>query len=271
MVERKTPVESARRAVECLVHDFLEAMEARDSSRTAMFDQLVGLVCNQRAAAIEAAKQSGVLHLSDYSNIDPDYFAPTMLKPAQPTGHVWKDFGACGKSCQVCGVDSQDGQGAMSCFGQPTPPTENKDEREELDDLLCVALELSHIGGPAKRAQAIRDHILAERSAVSDAADKAGYERGFQGGQDAVDDAVQAREDLAREHECSMQGLACRDSLRAELTQLQSQHKRLTAAARAWLAWWDLEDESLAVPKGVIESVRTALAETLSETEEKKT
>lgn len=37
------------------------------------------------AAAIEAAKQSGVVQLSDYSNIDPDYFAPTMLKPTPPT------------------------------------------------------------------------------------------------------------------------------------------------------------------------------------------
>lgn len=40
------------------------------------------------------------------------------LSVAQPRQHVWKDYGPCGKTCQFCGVDSQDG-GAMACFGKP--------------------------------------------------------------------------------------------------------------------------------------------------------
>lgn len=96
MVERKTPVESERRAVECLVHDFLEVMEARDSSRTAMFDQLVGLVCDQRAAAIEAAKQSGD-------------FAAAVIQEAEPESdkcrHKSLTLFPFGVECHDCGAE----------------------------------------------------------------------------------------------------------------------------------------------------------------------
>jgi len=107
--------------------------------------------------------------------------------------------------------------------------TDDKNEREHR------SIEVGHIPSLAPYVGEdlmVRIHILeAEDLILSEraAADKAGYERGRAESIQEEFDAHQA--ELAHEHECSMQGLAVRDTLRARLTKLQSRYMTLAAAA----------------------------------------
>lgn len=105
------------------------------------------------------------------------------------------------------------------------PPTENKDERERLledaiNDLVDCYPQLDSNSIVDSQDDAARQVLLALYNKISDAADKAGYERGREAGRKLSFDEVR---DVVVQDE--MQSAR-------ELNALQSQHARLIVSAR---------------------------------------
>lgn len=162
----------------------------------------------------------------------------------------------------------------MNDADNKTPPTENKDEREHCEQAVDGWSFWSQEAWQID--EELVDLLISERAA----ADKAAYERGraeahheaYLRGVTHSFDLLQSKYDIA----CKELDAAIDSATEAgtemlhykhELNALQSQHKRLTAAARAVrkIIAFAVEHEP------VVDAFDAALAETLPETEEKKT
>lgn len=138
------------------------------------------------------------------------------------------------------------------------PPTENKDEREHARQ---VAREMCADETDETYEQANYRYILRERAAAG----KAEYERGrLHASADEWEGLQRKLTELAADRDMQAQSANERGQ---ELRKLQSQHKRLTAAASDLCVWVELETNSTAKTMRLRAIIDAALAETLPETE----